>query len=174
MDKETLIRLLQALDERLSRPSQVVIIGGAAMILHFGASRATQDVDAVLLSGEQSELRDAIRAVAQENGLPEDWMSDAVKGFAGILPPDYQLRLTLLALPLRNLQLYALGLPEQVAMKIVALRERDLQDLDVLLPMMSEDDRRTVVHIMHHVSRFRPDWALKIQLFLEEQGWKTD
>jgi len=67
-----------------------------------------------------------------------------------------------------------LGRPEQTALKIVALREQDLEDLELLLPMLSEADKTTLLDIMHHVGTFRPDWALKIRYFLEEQGWKTD
>ena len=66
------------------------------------------------------------------------------------------------------MRLYALGRPEQVAMKIVALRE---QDLELLLPKMSEAEKKVLVAIMHHVSRFRPDWAQKMQYFLQKQGW---
>jgi hypothetical protein len=59
-------------------------------------------------------------------------------------------------------------------MKIVALREQDLEDLDLLLPAMSESDREALVAIMHHVSTFRPDWAQKIRYFLQEQGWEIE
>ena len=59
-------------------------------------------------------------------------------------------------------------------MKIVALREQDLEDLELLLPLMSEADKETLIAIMHHVSTFRPDWAQKIQYFLQEQGWEIE
>ena len=142
------------------------------MILHFGASRATRDIDMIMLRGDIRELRRAVGVIAKEHGLPEDWMSDAVKGFADILPPDFYHRLVLLSLPLKYLRLYVLGRAEQVAMKIVALREQDLEDLELLLPVMSEAEKRTLVRIMHYVSTFRPDWAQKIQYFLQEQGWE--
>src|SRR5438874_598778 len=101
------------------------------MILHFGAVRATRDVDAILLRGDPKELRKAAAAVAQECGLPEDWLNDAVKGFADILPRDFYHRLVPLDRPLKHLRLYVLGRPDQIAMKIVALREQDLEDLDL-------------------------------------------
>ena len=59
-------------------------------------------------------------------------------------------------------------------MKIVALREQDLEDLEVLLPSMSEADKGTLVAIMRHVSAVRPDWAQKIKYFLQEQGWQIE
>ena len=172
MDKRELVKVLQTLDERLASSFDIILIGGAAMILHFEASRATRDVDVLVLRGDLTELRRAVKIVAREYGLPEDWMSDAAKGFADILPPDFYHRLAPLTFPLRRLRLYALGRPEQVAMKIVALREQDLEDLELLLPQLSEEERRELVTIMHHVIRFRPDWALKMRYFLQEQGWE--
>src|SRR5205807_5907653 len=73
-----------------------------------------------------SDLRRAVKEVAQEHKLPDNWMSDAVKGFADILPHDFYHRLVPLDLPFERLRLYVLGLPEQVAMKIVALREQEI------------------------------------------------
>ena len=62
------------------------------------------------------------------------WMSDAAKGFADILPSDFYHRLVPLEFTLRNMRLYVLGQPEQMAIKIVALRGQDLEDLELLLP----------------------------------------
>ena len=45
MKKSELVTVLQELDARLFSVCDVAIVGGAAMILHFGASRATRDVD---------------------------------------------------------------------------------------------------------------------------------
>jgi predicted nucleotidyltransferase len=172
MDKHELVEVLRTLDERLSSPFDVILIGGAAMIVHFGAGRATRDVDVLVLRGDLTELREAAKAVASECDLPADWISDAAKGFADILPPDFYHRLAPLAFSFRHLRLYALGLPEQVAMKIVALREQDLEDLELLLPQFSEEEKKVLLTIMDHVGRVRPDWAQKIRYFLQEQGWE--
>jgi hypothetical protein len=174
MDKRELIEVLRELDDQVSSSFDIVLIGGAAMVLHFGASRATRDIDVLVLRGDLSELRKAVQAVAHAHDLPEDWVNDAVKGFVDILPPDFYHRIVPLEFALQNMRLYALGRPEQVAMKIVALREQDLEDLELLLPQMTEVERTVLVAIMHHVSKFRPDWAMKIQYFLEEQGWAID
>jgi hypothetical protein len=54
MDQYELIKVLSRLDEYLSSSFDVVIVGGAAMILHFGARRATRDVDVLVLKGDAS------------------------------------------------------------------------------------------------------------------------
>jgi len=174
MDRSELIQLLLELDQHLSSRYDVILIGGAAMILHFGAARATRDIDILITRGEAAALRAAVKAVAETHNLPEYWMNDAAKGFADILPTDFYHRLTPLGLQSRNLQLYVLGRPEQVAMKIVALREQDLEDLEILLPEMTENDRQVLVKIMYHVANFRLDWAQKIRYFLMEQGWEIE
>lgn len=171
MDRRQLEEALAAVDKCLSTSCDVVVVGGAAMILCFGASRATRDIDFLPLRGDLGELRRAIDQVAHEYCLPSDWMGDAVKGFADILPRDFYHRLSPLDLPLRSLHVYMLGLPDLVAMKVVSLREQDLEDLELLLPRMSEVDKRTLTDIMNQLAGVRPDWAQKIQYFLLEKGW---
>ena len=174
MDKKELISMLQELDEQLSAPCDLILVGGAAMILHFGASRATRDVDVLMLRGDAAELRQAVQTVAMLHNLPEDWLNDGVKGFADILPRDFYHRLQALDVATKHLHLYVLGQSEQAAMKIVALREQDLEDLELLLPHMSDADRETLIAIMNHVATFRPDWAQKIRYFLLEYGWEIE
>ena len=142
------------------------------MILHFGARRATRDVDALIVRGDLAEFRRAVKTVARRHDLPEDWLNDAAKGFADILPPDFESRLVPIGLELKHIRAYFLGLPDQTAMKIVALREQDLEDLEILMPQMSDSEKKTLIGIMKHVATFRPDWALRIRYFLQEKGWE--
>jgi hypothetical protein len=114
-----------------------------------------------------------VEAVAQQRNLPPDWVSDAVKGFADILPSDFDHRLVTLDIPLTNLRVYVLGRPDLVAMKVVSLREQDLEDLELLLPQMTEADKMVVIRICDHLARFRQDWAQKLRYFLLEKGWLT-
>ena len=174
MEKHELAEVLHRLDELLSSSFELIVIGGAAMILHFGASRATRDIDVLVLTGSEAELRKRAKDVAYEYDLPKEWLNDAAKGFAVILPPDFGKRLSILPFSFQHLKLYALGTAEQVAMKIVALREQDLEDLELLLPQLSDEEKSTLIAIMNHVGQFRADWALRIQYFLEEQGWKIN
>jgi predicted nucleotidyltransferase len=166
-----LIAALRELDDELSAPVDLVIVGGAAMILHFGAGRATRDVDVLAVQGDVDTFWRAVRSVAAARDLPEDWISDAAKGFGSVLPPDYRARLDRLDIGGDRLSLFVLGRPEQVALKIIALREQDLEDLDLLMPHLTSADIAVVVTIMEHVATFRPDWAQRIRYFMEERGW---
>jgi|GEM_PF-522584 len=173
MSKPEIIEALRLLDRRLSAPMTAIVAGGAAMILHFGSKRNTHDVDVLMQAGHFAQLRRFVRDVAQERGIPEDWMSDEVKGYADMLPPDYAQRLEPLGeFGFRHLRLWALGRPEQVAMKLASLRERDLVDLNLLLPAMTAAEKQVLIANVHRVSHIRGDWAQRMRYYLEEQGWE--
>jgi hypothetical protein len=169
-----LVDALRALDRELSEPCDVVLFGGAAMILHFDAARATADVDALLLAGDGRAFRRAVENVASKLHLPRSWLNDAVKGFADLLPDDFRKRLAPLELGLRCLTLLSLGRPDLLIMKLAALREQDLEDIELLLSGLAEDEREVLVNSLARIAAFRPDWALKMRYFLQEQGWAID
>ncbi len=167
-----LICVLKELDKLLTCHYKVIIAGGAAMIIHYGASRATRDVDAIIEGGNLYKIRDAARKIADKFNLNDNWFNDSIKGFANILPPDFQERTKALQIELSNIEIYAIGIAEQLIMKIIALREQDLEDIEILLPKLTEEDKQVVLRDIDHISKTRPDWAQKIQYFLEEQQWK--
>lgn len=174
VDKSLLINALKELDKHVTYHFKIVIVGGAAMIIHFGATRATRDVDAIVEGDNLREIKKASRIVADKFQLDEDWLNDNVKGFATILPTDFHKRIKRLELGLYNIEIFVLGIAEQLIMKIVALREQDLEDIEVLLPQLTVEDKLMVISNMHYINKIRPDWAQKIQYFLEEQGWRID
>jgi Nucleotidyltransferase of unknown function (DUF6036) len=73
---------LQALGAELTREgvrAQIFIVGGAAMALAYSTRRITKDIDAVF--EPKHTVYAAAASVAEELGLPDDWLNDAVKGF---------------------------------------------------------------------------------------------
>ena len=93
MDKSELIELFTELDKELETSVDLILIGGAAMILHYGALRTTRDIDVLFLRGDTSEIRSAIKAVAENRQLNDDWMNDAAKSFTAIFLSDFYHRL---------------------------------------------------------------------------------
>ncbi len=84
MDKSLLINALKELDRQVTYHFKIVIVGGAAMIIHFGATRATRDVDAIVEGDNLREIKNASKIVADKFQLDDDWLNDSVKGFANI------------------------------------------------------------------------------------------
>lgn len=83
LTKDDILRGLHALDAKARAAGMIVefaIYGGAALALGFDLRQSTKDVD-VVVHGSPDFLRQAAREVAQEEGWPEGWMNDGVKGF---------------------------------------------------------------------------------------------
>jgi hypothetical protein len=132
LSRETILQALQALARELARRerrAELFVVGGAALVLLYGARDATKDVDAFAAdSGQRRDIFEAAKRVAAELDLPKDWLNDGAKGYAHglaageILLKDPWLLVRALA-------------PEQLlAMKLSAWRDDvDIEDARLLL-----------------------------------------
>jgi hypothetical protein len=132
--------LFVALNEELRRKQvrgEAYLAGGAVMCLVFQARPATKDIDAMLVPS--AEMRDAAQAVAAREGLPSDWLNDAVKGFfseRGAFTVFEELS---------NLRIYVPHPGYLLAMKCLALRlGEEFQDLEDVRVLVRELRLRTV------------------------------
>lgn len=74
--------LLTELGARLVRrgvEARIFVVGGAAMALAYSQERLTRDIDAVFEPA--AVVREEAAKIADERGLPDDWINDGVKGF---------------------------------------------------------------------------------------------
>jgi len=130
-DRTRIQELLQALDQSLARreaTADVYLVGGAAIAFTFDSARATKDLDAVF--APTKEVRAATVEVAEEFGLTEDWLNDAVKGFIPQAPDATQR----VVFESANLRVCVAGTQHLLAMKIAASRvEQDRDDLALLI-----------------------------------------
>lgn len=124
-----LLALLTELGELLTRrglEGQLYVVGGAAMSLVFDARRVTRDVDAAV-PGDQAALWAAAREVADKHGLPPDWLNSRAAAFmTNEADPDA------LEITVPGLAISVASAEHLIAMKLRALRDRDLADLDIL------------------------------------------
>jgi hypothetical protein len=82
LTKSQILTALGRLNDRLrdvERKAHVYLVGGAVMCLVHEVRSSTKDVDAWFT--EPVYIRKAVKAVAEELRLPEDWLNDAAKGF---------------------------------------------------------------------------------------------
>ena len=54
-------------------PAELILIGGASVLINYGFRNATTDVDAVIEAA--SSMKDAINAVGDRMGLPNGWLN---------------------------------------------------------------------------------------------------
>lgn len=81
LDADQIRDLLVELGRRLHArglTARVFLVGGAVMALAYNTRRATRDLDAVF--EPKTEVYAEAAIMAEEAGLPPDWLNDGVKG----------------------------------------------------------------------------------------------
>ena len=132
-DRNAILDALEALSERMRQKrlrAHIYIVGGAAMSLTHRRSQATFDVDALIVN-ETGSLIEVAREIADESGLPRDWLNDNVRQLSIVPPePDVCAR-TVFDSP--HLVVTGASARHLLAMKVHAARERDLEDIATLV-----------------------------------------
>ena len=129
LDRGTLLGLLREVGQLLvehEATASIHVIGGAAMVLEFDSRRMTRDVDAVLRS-EGGNFWKAIATVTRRHGLPPDWLNTNAAAF---LPNDEDENASELNFP--GLTVSVASAEHLMAMKLRAMRDRDIADLMIL------------------------------------------
>lgn len=150
--------------ERRHRKAELVVVGGAALVLLFGARESTKDVDAYFVSPEASVVREAAEAVANRLNLPSDWLNDGAKGyFVGITFGD-------VLYASETLSVRAATTDQLLAMKLAAWRDAiDRDDAKLLLMQMSG----AADEVWAAVKSFVPVHQLDKASYAFEDLWET-
>lgn len=168
MNRREMERYLKRLGLELHQQhltGEIVIAGGAAMLLVIGSRRATRDIDAYFLT-ESLAIRAAREHVAQAFGLPSDWLNDGVKGFFQTQPP------TSLVREYPGLRVFAVAPEYLFAMKASAGRPqdvRDLQELIAYLHLASADEALELVQRYIPPQRLAPKVRYIIETLFTER-----
>jgi len=162
-----IMRAFESLEEELSRRgerAEIVIAGGAALVLLFGARETTKDVDAYFVRPEAAVMREAAARVAARLELPEDWLNDAAKGyFVGLTSGSHVYDSAMLTVrTATTIQLFA--------MKLCAWRDAvDRSDARLLLSNLEG----TKTEIWAQASRFVPPHLLDKASYAFDDLWET-
>jgi predicted nucleotidyltransferase len=155
---------LGALGEELTSRGirgQIFIVGGAAMALAYSTRRVTRDIDAVF--EPKSAIYDAAAKVAEDLGLPGDWLNDAVKAF---MPGDDE---HARAVPdIGGIEVTTASPRYLLAMKLMAMRfGEDDEDIEILLRECGLTDVDEALALVKHLYPLQ-DPPPKTRFFLEE------
>lgn len=61
----------------IKMPAEIILIGGAAVLINYGFRDMTYDVDAIIQAS--TSMKDAINKVGDEMGLPNGWLNSDFK-----------------------------------------------------------------------------------------------
>lgn len=164
--------LFGLLDARLEREEvigELYVVGGAVMALTFAARPSTHDVDAVFVPAEV--VRRLARDVAEDAGVDDGWLNDAVKGFLsprGDFVPW---------LELNHLKVFVAAPEYLLALKCVAFRlgpefhdEDDVRFLLRYLDITRAADALAIVERYFPPARVPPKTRFALEELIGEQG----
>jgi hypothetical protein len=117
---------------------QLMLVGGAVMVLHFDARISTRDVDAVTLQPREARLvRELAKQVAEEFDWSDDWLNDGAKGYlVGISKGPVVFNAP-------GIEAFAPSLEQLLAMKLCAWRDDiDISDARRLLEEIGRGRKR--------------------------------
>lgn len=163
ISRDAIVAALERLDEELGRDgvrAELYLVGGAVMCLALDARSATKDVDGWFT--EPAAVRRAAARVADELGLPEDWLNDAAKAFVprGAVFERWR------ALP--HLDIAVADAETLLAMKCAA--SRSLEDADDIRTLARHLGLTTAEQVLGVTLRFFPPERLPVRtrLLVEE------
>jgi len=147
----------------------LVIIGGAAMVLGFEARKATKDVDVVIRAPAAAIVRQLAAELAEELGWSADWLNDAAKGFVG-QPSAGPILLQAPGIVARTVSVHHL-----LALKLAAWRDDvDIDDARLLLrncpPEGSRDALWNRIEVFVPRGREQTAWYAFLDLWEEIHG----
>lgn len=175
--KEDIVRGLRQIDVKAKDAGVTVdlsLYGGAALAIAFDLRLATRDVDAVI-HGSPDFVRRVALEVAVQEGWPEDWLNDGVKGFTS---EHEQMRLMadFEGSPAGGLRIHV-PTPEYLfAMKCMAMRpdgldgSHDISDIEALadrIDVKNAAEALGLVEAFYPASRIPPKVRFGVEEILE-------
>jgi predicted nucleotidyltransferase len=144
LDRGQLERAFSALGDRLVRRgvvADVLVVGGAAMALAYDATRVTRDVDALFVP--HGVVLEEAGNVALDLGLPPWWLNEQASVY--ISGKDDPGKRRVFDHP--GLRVTAASPRHIFAMKALAARTRDIEDLRHLGGIIGVDSAETAIEI---------------------------
>lgn len=157
MDANDIERYLLLVGEQLrtmgvSKPIRLLLVGGGYMLTQVRNRAATGDIDTVWLRPQihaGSEIyrlfQSAIQFVADNEGLDASWLNIDVGDFVLMAGPSPKMKLW------KKFGMIAVYLPPKdfvLAHKILAARNKDKGDIEVLLSQLKIDTRKKAQRIL--------------------------
>jgi hypothetical protein len=148
LDRAAIEDAFRRLGDRLARRGVVAdlyVFGGAAMALAYDARRATRDIDAVF--HPHGIVLDEARAVADDLGLPHWWLNEQASAY--VAPGGDAAAPRVFDHP--GLRVSAASPEHLLAMKVLAARRRDAEDIRFLIGHLELTSVEQVLNLCSYV-----------------------
>lgn len=150
--------------EQSQQRAELLVVGGAALVLLFNARLSTKDVDAYFVRPDAAIVRDAAANVAERLGLPPDWLNDGAKAYLVAVSPGEILYYS------RALLVRAASIQQLLAMKLAAWRDAiDRADAQLLLQQLSG----SAEEVWNAIAPFVPSNLFDKASYAFEDLWET-
>ncbi len=136
LDRAAITHAFGRLGDRLAQRGIVAdlyVFGGAAMAMAYDARRATRDIDAVF--SPHGVVLEEARAVGQELGLPPWWLNEQASVYVAADRDVHAPRI----FDHRGLRVSAASPEHLLAMKVLASRAKDVEDIAFLVKHLGID-----------------------------------
>lgn len=174
LHREDITSLLQELgaelEKKFSEPVQVMLIGGAYMILTLHNRQSTEDIDIYPLNIPDSMRPDkqtrhflaAIREIARRHRLPRKWLNGVSFSLLGGLSPQSMERWETYGM----LEIYKPPADFILALKLFADRDKDKSDIAALLQDMeiTKRDQAQAILDRYIEQRFQREYRVHLTL----------
>ncbi len=147
MNKDDITKYLRMVGHELvgqGKQLEIVLLGGAAMLIEIGNRESTHDVDTFFVSDFTALLKASV-VVATHESLPDGWLNSAAAGFTYNFKRQPEKHLWQ---KFPGLDVYVVSLDYLFVTKIMASRYKDRQDILALaarLQIVRRKDALTLV-----------------------------
>jgi len=170
MKKNEIITAFLKLNEELGKDgskAEICIVGGAVMCIVFNAREQTKDVDAIFQP--KTKVYELAGRVAEDLGLPEDWLNDSAKGYVNSKLDQVEV------LNLSHLKIFAPSAKYMLAMKCLAARigthdESDIEFLIKYLKLTKAKDVLDIVGAYYDAKLIQPKTQFLVEEIIENLG----
>ena len=165
LSKSDLVEIFSRIDTLLAERNTFdeIVIGGGSAMAFLKASRSTEDVD--LLSGELGDVSaSAADRVADEMGLTGKWLNHDASRYADLSIPEFS---SMTVFAGSHLIVLCPDTEHLLAMKLLAARDKDLEDAAWLAKEIGDLDKAALHNMVRRAYMRRPDmqdgveWSLR-------------
>lgn len=141
LTRQEIVQALERLGELANHQGysiELLLMGGAAMVLMYNARPSTRDVDVLILAPQKAQVvRNLAIKVAQEYDLPTEWLNDGAKGYLVGMSEGA----TVLSAP--GIMVKSPAVNQLLAMKLSAWRDDvDIEDAKRLLQALEGEQEK--------------------------------